>query len=68
MVQCMALGRRQNGRREVEREVEREGWSNDKMVQLFKNYSGYELLSSFFNLSQNAVIFFQLSMIFIKLL
>ena len=23
-------------------------WSNDKMVQLFKNYSGYELPLSFF--------------------
>ena len=32
-VQCMAPGRRQNGRRKVERERKgKKGWSNDRMV------------------------------------
>ena len=41
-------------------------WSNDKMVQLFKNYSGYELPLSFFFLFQNVVVFFYLSVTLVK--
>ena len=35
----------------------KKGWSNDKMVQLFKNYSGYELPLSFFFVSKCCCIF-----------
>ena len=35
----------------------KKGWSNDKMVQFFKNYSGYELPLSFFFVSKCCCIF-----------
>ena len=66
-VQCRAPGGRQNGRRKVERERK-----DGQIIEWFnysKLFSGSKLpLSFFFNLFHNAVVFFQLSMTFVKLL